>query len=309
MTLRPSLYSDGDTFYTQSIRRTLRPTAFTNAQTFYTQSLRVTLKPALYSDGDTFYTQVVSVAGANKQPPLLTNTQSFFSPTIRVTLKPGLHTNTQTFYTQSLRRTLRPAAYTDADTFYTQSIRRTLSPTAHANAQTFFGPRLQIRLRPTAYPNGQAFFAVSILLAGKVNPPLYVNTQAFYGPSVVSATVQARAEVSWPIVGPRWKRKARTEDEVTPPISSEIPQDRKPRRKWAKGSLRDALTEAGARPPDLPLEAPALQDPGRPAITMAQMLAEQAALEEQARLRAKALRLEAIRRDDEEVIALFLSRY
>jgi len=134
------------------------------------------------------------------------------------------------------------------------------------------------------------------------------------GPSAVAAGVAAGIppEVMWPIASrAKWRRrgKAQDEDQATPPIPSETPQDREPRRKWAKGSLRDALTEAGASLPGPLPEAPALQDPGRPSVTMAQMLAAQAVLEEQARLRAEALRLAAIRRDDEEVIALFLSRY
>lgn len=134
------------------------------------------------------------------------------------------------------------------------------------------------------------------------------------GPSGVPAAVIAQgvpAEVMWPIASrPKWRRRGEAQDEdqdIAPP--AEAPQEEPKRRKWAKGTLRDALTEAGAKAPEPLPEAPALQDPGRPSMTMAQMLAQQAALEEQARLKAEALRLAAIRRDDEEVIALFLSRY
>ena len=132
------------------------------------------------------------------------------------------------------------------------------------------------------------------------------------GPSAVAAGVAAGIppEVMWPIASrPKWRRRGEAQDDqdIAPP--AEAPQEEPKRRKWAKGTLRDALTEAGARAPEPLPQAPALQDPGRPSMTMAQMLAAQAALDEQARLRAEALRLEAIRRDDEEVIALFLSRY
>lgn len=171
-----------------------------------------------------------------------------------------------------------------------------------------------------------------------------------------------RAEVSWPRVGPRWKRKTRAEDEVTPPIPSETERDRedtrdkrapakgssrdgltdgpltvgadlgargpdaRKRAKWAKGTLRDALLEiATGSPPEAPArpEPPALQAPGAPPVRMAEIISASEARERaawkaveaaQARERvalqaAEAARMALIRRDDEEVIALFMRHY
>lgn len=311
VTLSPSLHSDGETFYTQAISRTLAPAAFTNTQAYFTHTLRVTLSPALYDDADTIYGPSI-LAGETKAPALYENTQSFFSPTIRVTLSPAAHTNTAAFQTQAIRRTVSPAAHTNTQTINAHAVSRSVSPALHSNAQAFFGPSLSIRISPAAYANGQAFFGHAILEAGTVTPPLYVNASDVYGPTVVSAAVTTPAEVMWPIASrPKWRRRgeAQGDDAAERKFEPELPRDTKSKRKWAKGTLRDALTEAGASLPEPLPEAPALQDPGRPSVTMAQMLAEQAALDEQARLRAEALRLEAIRRDDEEVIALFLSRF
>lgn len=201
LTLLPSTLTNTQTFQTQSLRFTLKPTALTNAQVFQTQSIRVTLKPAVltntqtfqvpkvnrtvkpsvYSNGQTFFAPTVSVAAANKVPPLHTNTQSFFSPSIRLTLKPALATNSQTFQSPKLIRVLKPTNQVNSQAFFTQSLKVTLKPLSFSNTQGFFTHSLRVTLKSSLGTNSQAFFAPTLTFgsANKV-PPLHTNSQTFF---------------------------------------------------------------------------------------------------------------------------------
>lgn len=116
----------------------------------------------------------------------------------------------------------------------------------------------------------------------------------------------------WPITSlPKWqrRRKPKNDDEAdrADPVLRDTRQDvewhgeaaapaQAPasggrKKKWARGDLRDALTEAVRLPPAA--SSVPLKDPGRPTVTRAEILAEQ--------------RRKALLRDDEEAMALILA--
>lgn len=110
-TLRPSLFANGQTFYSPTVTPgavDLAPLSFTNTQPFFSPAVApgaVTLLPALFTNTRTFHSPIVSPGNSPLAAILFTNPQVFYSPTAAlgsVTLSPPLLNNEQTFPSPAL---------------------------------------------------------------------------------------------------------------------------------------------------------------------------------------------------------------
>lgn len=130
--LTPSLYDDGDTFFSALVSRgsvTLTPSLFSDGDTFFAPAVTssASLTPALFTDGDTFFGPVLTVGAVTLQPSLFTDADTFFSSTVSrgdVTLIPSLLTDADTFYAAAVTAqiTLTPQLFTDPDVFYSPTL-------------------------------------------------------------------------------------------------------------------------------------------------------------------------------------------
>ena len=198
-TLTPSLFSNSQTYYTQTVSVgavTLSPSLFSNSQTFFTQTVsQVTqLTPSLFSNSQTFYTQAVAQV-TQLTPSLFSNSQTFFTQTVSVgavTLTPSLYTDTDTFYTQTVSAgavTLTPSLFSNSQTFYTQTVSVgavTLTPSLFSNSQTFYAHSLSQTgggqtLSPDLFADGDTFYTPTVAGGGvTVAPSLFSDADTFY---------------------------------------------------------------------------------------------------------------------------------
>lgn len=81
--ISPGLFTDGDTFFTPSVKQTIFPGLFTDGDTFYGPFVGVGVvfvQPALFTDGDTFYAPLVKFGPL--LPGLFTDGDSFYAPAV-----------------------------------------------------------------------------------------------------------------------------------------------------------------------------------------------------------------------------------
>lgn len=173
--LLPSLYIDGDTFYTSDVV----------LQEIPTQNL---------IDSRIFRRQIRRIHNFSVGTPYSTIDQD---------LTPSLYVDTDTFYTSIVTTTvdLAPSLYIDLDTFYTPIVSLQEIPTPN-----FIDPRISSRRRvvkprnfsistpfstidfdltPSLYLDGDTFYA-PVVTGGTVDlqPSLYVDDDTFYTPTV-----------------------------------------------------------------------------------------------------------------------------
>jgi hypothetical protein len=75
----------------------MRPTNLVNSQGFLSLSITRTLKPSLYSDADTFYGHAIGLGLVTIFAGLHTNTSLFYSARLTLRFTPALHSNNSVF--------------------------------------------------------------------------------------------------------------------------------------------------------------------------------------------------------------------
>ena len=174
-TLTPSLYDDGDTFFSPTVGATYALTAalYTDDDTFYSPTVAATyaLLPALYADDDTFYSPTV-VGAQTLEPSLYTDSDTFFSPTVAATysLLPSLYDDGDTFFSPTVSATyaLLPSLYDDGDTFLSPTVGATyaLTPSLYDDGDTFYSPTVSAsgaqNLTPSLYSDGDTFYVATV---------------------------------------------------------------------------------------------------------------------------------------------------
>lgn len=155
--LTPSLFTDGDTFYAPTVAniQALTPDLFTNSANFPSATVApgsVDLTPALYAESDTFPSATVAAGAVDLAPDLFVNAAGFYSATVSpgaVDLTPALYADGDAFYTPTVAsagQALTPSLYTDADTFYTPTVAdvgQLLTPALFTAAAAFYGVTIQ----------------------------------------------------------------------------------------------------------------------------------------------------------------------
>lgn len=138
--LTPALYSNAQTFYTQTVSAgavTLAHSLYSNSQAFYTPAVTQgaqDLTPALYSNAQSFYVPVVTVGGVSLTPSLYTNSSVFYSPVVvnaGQILAPDLFSNSQSFYAPTVTTgsvTIAPDLFSNTGTFYSAVVSDGTSP-------------------------------------------------------------------------------------------------------------------------------------------------------------------------------------
>jgi hypothetical protein len=221
VTLTPSLFTSGQTFYSATVTGTggtqsLTASLFTNSQTFYgpTVGRLNSLTPSLYTNTQTFFAATVTATRA-LSAGLFTNSQTFYAPTVTRlnSLSASLYSNGHTFYSPSATRsnTLAPALVSNSQTFYAASISatRNLAAGLVTNGQTFYGPtarNLNI-IAPPMFADSEFIFPPTVTATGAgqtVNPILFGNNNGFFAPAVTNGSVAPPAPITaGSVIGPR----------------------------------------------------------------------------------------------------------
>lgn len=194
--LTPSLYSDADTFFTPKVSFKIFPSLFTDGDTFFTEQVNLKIFPSLYADADTFYTPEVSYDQV-LTPDLLVNTQqfppeppidTFWQHTVAASsgtqdISPELYSDGDNFFTATLTLYLVPSLYSDADTFYAPNVIQLIKPDLYSDADTFYAPDIDFRIYPNLYTDADTFYSPTITLY--LRPNLFTDADTFYSPSVI----------------------------------------------------------------------------------------------------------------------------
>jgi hypothetical protein len=200
--LTPSLFSDGETFFTPAVTVgsvDLTPSLFSDGDTFFSATITtgaVDLTPSLFSDGETFFTPSVTVGAVDLTPSLFSDSDSFFSATITtgaVDLTPSLFSDGETFFSATVTTgsvDLTPSLFSDGDSFYSAAIAITvdLDPDLFSDGDTFFSATVttgSVDLTPSLYSDSDSFYSATIT-TGSVDlaPSLYSDSDSFHSASV-----------------------------------------------------------------------------------------------------------------------------
>lgn len=190
------LQEDNSKLLLEPLEALVSPPLFTNTNTFYTQTVSSTyaLTASRLDNTQSFYTPIVSSSYA-LTPSRYDNSQTFYSATVTSSyaLTPTRYDNSNSFYSATVTTSysLAPARYDNSQTFYAPTVTRgavNLSPSLYSNSQTFYTPivsRGTITLTPSRLDNTQSFYTPTVT-PGAINllPSLYTNTSSLYEPVV-----------------------------------------------------------------------------------------------------------------------------
>lgn len=205
--LTPSLFSDGDTFYSATVGRGavgLTPSLYDNADTFHSATVgrgAVGLTPSLFSDGDTFYSPTVALGDVFLEPNLFSDGDTFHSATVTpgaVTLTPSLFSDADTFYEHRCAGDILPPLFVDGDTFHSAAVSPGavgLEPELFTDADTFHSPSvIQGALSPALFSDADTFYSATVTRgAVALTPGLYANPGTFYTPTASTSNALTAA--------------------------------------------------------------------------------------------------------------------
>lgn len=270
-----------------------------------------TLQPALVGSTTVVYAPSVTAATAladldvsGAQPFAAVPFAGSISPAdVAGPIAPALIQSATQIYAVTLRVTLTPALYADPDTLHVPgaSFAGVVGPAAYVDADTFHAPALRVTLAPALYADADAFYAPALSVAATVSVAAYADPDTFHGPTILGGQ-GPRAEVMWPQFVRR-KQAARVEDDAE--VEEAARAEGREARVLAP-RVDDAITRAlepaaGGRPDE--------DAPPRPPVTMDELMAEALRLADAEIARSLKARLDAIRADDDRVLAAFLSRF
>jgi hypothetical protein len=202
--LTPSLYSDGDSFFSPTVGATyaLTPSLFSDGDTFPSATVTpgaVALTPSLFADGDTFHAPTVASSGPQDlTPSLYTNAASFFTSTVAATyaLTPSLFTDGDTFHAATVAPGavgLTPSLFSDGDTFYSPTVAATYALTAalYSDADSFPSATVSATYALTAalYSDADTFYTPSVTSVYALTAGLFTDSDMFPSATVAPGTV------------------------------------------------------------------------------------------------------------------------
>lgn len=82
--------------------QTLTPSLFTDGDTFFTPKVSFIIYPSLFTDGDTFHSPTVTVGAVNLSPSLYSDADTFYTPQLNLIIYPNLYSDADTFNSHTL---------------------------------------------------------------------------------------------------------------------------------------------------------------------------------------------------------------
>lgn len=205
--LTPSLYTDGDTFFSPTVTPgavNLAPSLYTDSDSFHTPTVGATyaLSPSLYTDADSFHSPTVTPGAVDLAPALYTDADSFHTPTVTpgaVDLAPTLYEDTDSFHSPTVAATynLSPDLYSDGDTFYSPTVTaegsgaQDLAPELYSDADSFHSPTVAAtyNLAPALYSDEDSFYSPAVAATYALSPERYDDADTFHQPTVIPGAV------------------------------------------------------------------------------------------------------------------------